>query len=554
MSLSGRIRMSVVTALVTGAGALFAAGCGLLGTAAPAAAQNNNLQSMFQIPNDLQSDPADTLQILRSLGVDIVQVPVAWNSVAASPSSTTTPSGDLYPASNLAGLDTIVDDARKLGIGVDMMLIGDAPLWAVRPGEPPCTTVGGAPICFRYPTGGDFFPSASAYGGFAKAMGQHFAGRVHMWEIWNEANWGPALAPQYYHGSSVPVSAGIYRGMLDAAWKSLGATGHGHDTIVFGSLSQDGSGPPIGETKTSAPLLWTRTLYCVSESYRSLHGSAARQAGCPTSKRGYRSFRRAHPALFSASGLGIHPYEYHSPAHVDFPSTTGAEFAQIPQVIRALDRLRKIYGGSRHLNVYNTEFSWRSRPNDTDSIYSTADQVAQYVNQAEYMSWKNPRIATYDQYELVDKGWFPTGLFFDHNTGVCNLPVPCPKPSFYAYRLPIWLPKTSAKRGRSLEVWGDVRPGHYARIDTGQAPTVQIQFAPSGSSAFQTIQSVRVGDLNGYFDVHVKFPGSGQVRLSWTYPAADAGGLASPLAALSGEPPAVQGPQIFSRVQSISLH
>ena len=45
--------------------------------------------------------------------------------------------------------------------------------------------------------------------------------------------------------------------------------------------------------------------------------------------------------------------------------------------------------------------------------------------------------------------------------------------------------------------------------------------------------TVPITDRYGYFVVHQRFPGSGQVRLAWTYP---------------------HGPTVFSRTADITLH
>ncbi len=67
----------------------------------------------------------------------------------------------------------------------------------------------------------------------------------------------------------------------------------------------------------------------------------------------------------------------------------------------------------------------------------------------------NPRLAP-------EYGGFASGLIF--YDGAVR------KPGYDAYRLPLFLPSTTAKSARqSLEVWGCVRPAHYARLDT-QAP------------------------------------------------------------------------------------
>jgi hypothetical protein len=90
------------------------------------------------------------------------------------------------------------------------------------------------------------------------------------------------------------------------------------------------------------------------------------------------------------------------------------------------------------------------------------------------------------------------------------------KSDYSAYRLPLYMPVTSSRRGKSLEVWGDLRPAHFYH---GQ--TVDIQFASGSSSAYKTVKALKVTNSTGYFDLHMKFPGSGSVRLSWTYPKAD---------------------------------
>jgi hypothetical protein len=89
--------------------------------------------------------------------------------------------------------------------------------------------------------------------------------------------------------------------------------------------------------------------------------------------------------------------------------------------------------------------------------------------------------------------------------------------------MPLFLPSTSAAAGQKLEVWGCARPARWAAIDTGQPQTVNIEFKPSGQSSFSTLQAVPLPQASSscYFDVHVQFPSSGTVRLSWVYPAGD---------------------------------
>jgi hypothetical protein len=88
------------------------------------------------------------------------------------------------------------------------------------------------------------------------------------------------------------------------------------------------------------------------------------------------------------------------------------------------------------------------------------------------------------------------------------------KPAYYAYRLPLYLPVTTGRRGSALEVWGCVRPAHFA---TGPQ-TARIQFQPASGGAFKTVQTVPITSPRGYFDVRVAFPSSGSVRLEYVSP------------------------------------
>ena len=148
--------------------------------------------------------------------------------------------------------------------------------------------------------------------------------------------------------------------------------------------------------------------------------------------------------------------------------------------------------------------------------------AALYINWAEYLSYKNPQVASYDQYLLYDPA-APTPLndYGSYASGLLTWNG-LVKPTFNAFLLPLFLPTTTASSGHSLEVWGDARPARFAARDTGGAPqTVNIQFAPSGSTTFTTLDSVRITNSEGYFDTHVVFPRSGTVQLSYTYPASD---------------------------------
>jgi hypothetical protein len=520
------------------------AGAGFLSLPAGATAQANQV-GIFQDDVHMLTAPGPTLLALRGLGVGVVRVTLAWNTVAPAqrpPAGFKASNPASYPAGNWSIYDQIVRDAHTDGIAVDFSLTGPAPLWASAPGVP-----AGTPSTYA----GSWKPSGSAFLSFVEAVATRYSGsydptvgaivhgsagdlpRVTFWELWNEPNFGEDLSPQAIKGSTVPTGAPEYRGLLQAGWSALGLTGHGRDTIVIGNLAARGtSGRPsrgapqgfpgnFGQTK---PLQFIRSLYCVDSSYRELRGAAAASVGCPTNAAGSRSFRRKNPALFNASGFATHPYPINKPptqASSNDPDFT--EFSELPRLARTLDRLTRTYGSGKRFAIYNNEYGYITNPpNHSSSHFVSPSTAAYYINWAEYLSYRSSRIANSMQFLLYDPnptknvpeyGGFASGLIFYGGAR---------KPGYNAYRLPLFLPVTSARRGRSLEVWGCLRPAHFARLDTAGTPQqVQVQFARGGSGTFTTLRTVTVTNTRGYFDLHMTFPASGSVRLAWSYPTND---------------------------------
>jgi len=534
----------------------------------PAALASTSQLSIIQDPTWTLTDAAGTMSTFRALGVRVVRILVDWAQVAPGPQARTAPRGfdaadpASYPAVNWAPYDQMIQLAHADGLGVDLTLSGGAPRWAEGPGIP-LAALDNQYWAWR--------PSAQAFGQFARAVGERYSGtyippgqtsplpRASFWAIWNEPNFGEDLGPQAVNGSTVSVAPGMYRALASQMWNALQSTGHGHDTILIGEFAplglsgRAGPGRPqglpgnFGQTK---PLQFLRTLYCVDSNYRELRGRAARSVGCPATAAGSRSFRRQNPALFNASGFADHPYPQNSPPTIE-PSNDPdiAPFPRIPNLEHALDRLQRLYGSSKRFPIYNTEYGYiTDPPNRTSSHFVSPATAAYYINWAEYLSWKQARIATTMQYLLYDPlftrdGGFASGLLFSNGK---------PKPVYAAYRLPLYLPVTSSRRGRSLEVWGCVRPARYAILGAGgsetsapgQPQTSQIQFARGGSGTFTTFRTVTIGNSNNcYFDVRMKFPASGTVRLAYTYPT-------NPLLMF---PPAVDGATVYSRSVAIKL-
>ena len=495
-------------------------------------------EAIFQDDNQLKLNLPGTIQTLRDLGVNRIRVNVTWDQIAPAPTSRQRPKGfsatnpAAYSAAAWAPYDAIDRAASAANIGVDFTLDGPAPLWSTGSGAPRGTT--GYFL-------GDWEPSAKEFGYFVQAVGTRYNGsyrpkgattalpRVNFWSIWNEPNYGGSLGPQGVPGRlTIPGSPHLYRNLLDVAWSALQATGHrtSTDRILFGEVAPRGANTPgWGNFSGMKPLVFLRSLYCVDSSYRELRGSAAAAQGCPTTTGGSGAFRRQHPALFGASGFADHPYEQASvpnqPTYLcgsklcigrSDPDFT--DLPEIPRLVRTLDRLGGIYGSRTHFPVWSTEYGFRTAPPDPHEGVSQAD-AAYYMNWAEYLSYRQPRLYSYSQYALRDH---PPPAYFD--TGLEN-PNGSEKPGFAAYRMPLFLPVTSTTAGKAVEIWGGVRPAGYARLDTGQSQSVQVQFQRGSTGAWQTIDTVAITNNKGYVDVHLALPASGAVRLAWSYPAAD---------------------------------
>ena len=466
-------------------------------------------------------DPAAKLDLLRGLGVRNIHIGIQWAVLAPRPQSRRRPAFNAsdpsaYPAAGWTIYDKIVRGIAARGMQLTFALIPPAPLWATGTS----TATRGHPSELPY-----WEPSPTEFGQFVRAVGTRYSGhytppgasrplpRLDHWSVWNEPDQGFQLAPQDVPHTAVEASGRQYRGLLDAAWAALHQTGHGGDSILIGEIAPIGSslGTP-GLFGSMAPLRFLRALYCVDAAYKPLVGNAAAQRGCPTTAAGTAGFAAAHPALFQASGFANHPYPQGlAPNTVSPQEPDYTELAATGRLESKLDRLNEIYGSHTRYPIYSTEFGYQTNPPDTENGVVSPQTAAAWMNWAEYITWSDPRQVTFNQYLISDPpgGAFATGLLTAAGT---------PKPAYDAYRLPLYLPATTTRRGHPLVVWGDVRPAYYAQRQTHRAQHVQIQFAPHGTTSFQTLQTVTIVSSHGFFETSMTFPQSGTVRLAWQYP------------------------------------
>ena len=528
-----RLKARVFTAVTLTVSLIAAAGLAL-----PSAASASKTQlQMFQDGGQLQADPAGALAKFRALGANSIRVVVFWYQIAPNSGSRKKPrfnatDPNAYPSANWTIWDTIVRDATQDGIKVDFTVAGGPPIWADGPA---------IPKAYLQNTHWAWKPSAADYGQFMQAMGKRYSGtftpkgqstklpRVSMWSLWNEPNFGEDLGPQAINDSSVLTAPMYYRGLANQGYNALKRTGHSRDTILMGELAVEGfepgpnprsTGGLPGQAGQTRPQLFLRQLYCVDNKFKQLRGTTAKAVGCPTTAAASRKFRSQNPGLFNVSGLSIHPYaQNQSPVSKSGDKPDFIHFPDIPAATAEIDHLNKIYGSTKHYSIYNDEYGYITNPpylNRGSHHYVSPATAAYYINWAEYLSWKNSRIASYMQFLLLDPppttgpyAGFASGLYFSDGKPKAVLP---------AYQVPVYMPKTKLNDGQSAEVWGEARASKFMQTDTGQTQPVQIQFQPNGQGAWTTLQTINTA---GYFDVDVAIPSNGNLRLSYTYPQTD---------------------------------
>ena len=333
--------------------------------------------------------------------------------------------------------------------------------------------------------------------------------RVDYFGIWNEPNEAAWLNPQFktVHGHEVLTAPAEYRGLVDAAWTSLAATGHAHDTVLVGETASRG---------WILPTPFIEALYCVGTNLQPLTGKAATEIRCP--KSGNRAaFVGAHPGLFQSTGYAHHPYSFDVPptARPEPPQAIG--ISNLGGFERTLNRIFKSYGQRKAGGVplYLTEFGYKTNP-PNPFVHTSWQEQATWLNQAEFMTFQRPYVRGLAQFLLYDdtpnRAFRPgtRGYWGTYQSGLMTMQGQI-KPAYGAFRIPIWLPST--RHGSRLTVWGQLRPADHSQLQYGV-----LEFRRKGSRTWKNLREVQTSSSEGFLVAHVAIPSAGSLRLEWLDP------------------------------------
>jgi hypothetical protein len=447
-------------------------------------------------------DRRKALDRMKGLGVEAVRVTLLWRSIAPGADSRRKPGGfngakpGDYQHSRWDPYDEIVHLAAARGIAVNFNPTGPGPVWAHKR-----TRIKLAARAWR--------PSPKEYGKFVRAAGRRYSGsyhdenhgkgvlpRVTWWGVWNEPNQPGWLTPQSEVKpgvGSIAAAPYIYRNLLVAGAKALLRTGHGDDLVVIGELAPIGSAPrPLGARASLRPALFIRELFCLNRRFRAYTGREARARGCD--KLGRLGVLMRFPRL----GFGHHPYTRKDSPTGHKPKRDMINVTNIGLLTRTLDRIAAKTGLlPPQMPIFFDEYGFQTKPPDPYGGVSLALQ-ARYINESDYIAWRNPRVFSVAQFLLYDsapKREFPRGsapYWSTFQTGLFTaLPAGAPKPAVRAYKFPLVVKR---KRG-TAHIWGQVR---FAP-NGATYPVLLQSHAPGSGQWVRAGNPVQVTHSQGYF-------------------------------------------------------
>jgi hypothetical protein len=493
------VRLLAITALV----------CALTATSASAA---TSMESIFQDDSVLLNTGADSttsgLDEMNRLGVTTIHSLVVWAQVAPDRQSTKRPKGFVgtdpvdYPVANWEKYDRLVREADARGLSLILTPTTPGPAWA---GD--CDTVTERQVCV-------IKPSTKEFARFIKALARRYSGtytplgqstplpKVSRWSFVNEGNLGAWLQPQYetIKGSKVATGARLYRELNTAAIAALRRSkGHSSDRVYIGETAPvGGSGSSLAAGK-NGPRSFLRTVFCIRDNGSKMVDS---RVGCG----------KRYPRL-DVDGVAHHPYTLGAGAppfaRTGKDDITIGYLSRLTGLLRQAAKQRRI-SKTAASRIYFTEFGYQTNPPDDNFGVSWAKQ-AEYINQADYISYRLKQVKGVSQYELYDdiaKDSFNTGLYTCRFSDSCG--TTRKKPAYAAYRLPLYVVSAPSKTNSSrIRIFGWVRPARSKQ-------SVELHLVTKkGSKRSDKLLKTLTTNSSGIFGLYTK-RSSGQYQLRWS--------------------------------------
>ncbi len=465
--------------------------CLLVALAYPAGAaagttQRSLIQDDLQLLQSGAAARERALDDVARLGADGVRALALWRSLAPRrrPQGFAAADPAAYAPRRWNALDGLVRGlaARRLGLLLSPSL--PMPSWASG--------------CKRHR--GVCKPDTQEYGRFVRALGTRYSGtyrdenegrgvlpRVERWSFSNEPNQASWLRPQFARRDGVVYAAAAvrYRSLVRAGIAALRSTGHAGDELLLGETGPIGRTTGALASRPVAPRPFLRTLLCLGPRT----GTAAEVTGC------------TRPRRLRVTGFAHHPYSRggSQPPRRKGKPATEITIASVGRLERLLDAAADKGRLPDDLPIHYTEYGFQTDPPDGLFGIPLARQ-AEYLNESDWIAFRNPRIRTVAQYQLTDDravARFQSGLRFADGRA---------KPAYDAYRLAVGVRRRGPSR---LRVYGQVRPPA-----PGDVSRVEIQNAPFGSNDFRTVARLDVRSRNGTF-VRTLPRREGRFRLRW---------------------------------------
>ena len=332
-------------------------------------------------------------------------------------------------------------------------------------------------------------PDGGEYGAFVRALGRRYSGayadenqgggvlpRVGRWSFGNEPNQASWLTPQYAAatGSPTPPRPSPTARWCAARSPACAPRGHGGDALLLGETSPIGRG--TGRLR-GAPG-GARAVHPHAAVPRARRPRAARAAGGADAA-------AARPRRLPVTGFAHHPYTQggarpprtrgsaRDPDHHRHARAAGADprrgRAARADRARAADPLHRV-----RLPDRPARRAVRRVARPSGDVHERV-RLDRLPRPARSTRWRSTSWSTTRSWRASSPGV----RFADGR----------PKPSYDAYRLPLWITRKGASH---LRVYGQVRP-----LANGATTQVELQNAPLGLPVWRTVATFAVRSERG---------------------------------------------------------